>query len=95
MKTEYLNEIMYNINQVDDIYEIYDIIEDDLLTLLGNHLLINLIDNHSMPGNTWNQIHGISTYYQTNKELTSKQRIWLIHTLKEYYHQLNLFKEYF
>ena len=71
----------------------FEHISDAQLIKASEYLINNLREDHSMPGNVWNQFIGILNYNIQHEFINEKQRYWLIASLKENLDQRDFAKE--
>ena len=56
---------------------------DRQLFQITEHFIRQLPRDHRVPGAVWNQMLGEMAWYREYGQLTPRQRVWLMHNLRE------------
>ena len=72
------------------IYQVSSQIPDRDLIKLTNKWLVGILNKHQVPGQVVLTMQGICDFYRERKELTKKQRIFVVGNLIDYWDQMGL-----
>jgi len=59
-------------------------LSDRQLFQITEHFIRHLPRSHHVPGAVWNQMLGEMAWYREYGQLTPRQRVWLMHNLREH-----------
>lgn len=87
-----LENIIYHLEITEDI-NLLDLTDSDCIKA-SKYLIMNLQDNHQIPGNVYYQFIGILDWHNEYGFITDKQWYWLMANLWHYIDQRNVIGEF-